>query len=180
MPWLQIRGDVSRGQGCWGKEVRQGERKASVATWKLRNTTARTALSAWKTSARPPGLPLKPLLWGTGPAQFTGTTSSPDQASGLPQGLQMPPHWAALCAAGAPGPPALSSLPSVAAPSLLCVLAAPNPAPRPTALCVLFSNSISHSSPTHPRPFHCVFRNSCTSVGTFKPYFPPVWVLSEL
>ena len=88
MPWLQIRGDVSRGQGRWGKEVRQGERKASVATWKLRNTT----LSAWKTSARPPGLPLKPLLWGTGPAQFTGTTSSPDQASGLPQGLQMPPH----------------------------------------------------------------------------------------
>ena len=39
--------------------------------------------------------------------------------------------------------------------------------PSPTALCFLFSNSISHSSPTHPRLFHCVFRNSCVRVGTF-------------
>ena len=77
----------------------------------------------------------------------------------------MPPHWAALGAAGAPGPPALPSLPSATAPSLLSVLAAQQPCPpAQTALCVLFSNLISHFSPTHPRPFHCVFRNSWASL----------------
>ena len=181
VPWLHIRGDVRRGEGCWGKEVRHGKRKASVVMWELRNVTARTALSARKTSARPPGLPLKPLLWG----------HRPSPAHRLPflpwSGLWPPPGSSDASSLGSSlcswGPWALSPVILALGYSSQPASCSSHPAPRPsaqTAFCFLFSNFIFPSSPTHPRPFHCVFKNSCARVGTFKPYFPPVWALSEI
>ena len=148
VPWLQIRGDVRRGEGCWGKEVRHGKRKASVAMWELSNVTARTALSARKTSARPPGLPLKPLLWGTGPAQLTGSPCSPDQASGLPRVLRCLLTGQLFVQLRPLGPQPCHPCPPLQLPACFC---SGHPAPQPRLLCAS-SSLISSSPPPPPTP----------------------------